>query len=296
MTGDRVRTAILISGRGSNMAALIRAAEADDYPADIRLVLSDSANAGGLALAKQAGISTAVVERQGFATKEAHEEAIDRTLAGAGIELVCLAGFMRVLSPGFVTRWRGRMLNIHPSLLPAFRGLDTHARALAAGATAHGCTVHFVSEALDAGGIVAQARVPVLADDTPDTLTARVLEAEHKLYPEAVRRVAEELRRAPQAGFQLSPVPNGAGNLKLLVLTRHVEIRMRERDLQFSWIEQAARQPLWTEAEPNDPTAERRFAAIDEFGGRILRVVCVETDTAIRVITATFDGNARRKP
>lgn len=175
------------------MAALIRAAEAEDFPARVVLVLSDRAEAGGLALADQAGIPTAVAERKAFPSKEAHEDAIHAALAGAGVELVCLAGFMRVLSPAFVACWRGRMLNIHPSLLPAFRGLDTHARALAEGVAEHGCTVHLVSEELDAGEIIAQARVPVLPGDTPESLAARVLEAEHKLYPEAVRRVAEDL-------------------------------------------------------------------------------------------------------
>jgi phosphoribosylglycinamide formyltransferase-1 len=186
----RRRTAILMSGRGSNMAALIAAARAPDFPAEIALVLSNRGDAPGLALARQAGIATAAVDHKIYAGRDEFEGSMQALLDIHRIELICLAGFMRILSAPFVTRWRGRILNIHPSLLPAFRGLDTHARALAAGARIHGCTVHFVEPELDSGPIIAQARVDVRDDDTPETLGARVLEQEHILYPEALALVA----------------------------------------------------------------------------------------------------------
>ena len=186
----RKRVAILISGRGSNMAALIAAAKAPDYPADVVLVVADRIDAAGLAAAQAAGVATAVADYRALGGKSAGEREIDRFLAEARIDLVCLAGFMRVLSADFVERWRDRLINIHPSLLPAFPGLDTHARALAAEVREHGCTVHFVRTAVDSGPIIAQATVPVLAGDTPDTLAARVLAAEHQLYPEALALVA----------------------------------------------------------------------------------------------------------
>jgi phosphoribosylglycinamide formyltransferase-1 len=192
----RARVAILISGRGSNMAALIEAARAPDFPAGIALVLSNRADAGGLALARQAGIATEIVESRAYPTREAFEAAMQARLASHRIELVCLAGFMRVLSAPFAERWRGRMLNIHPSLLPDLRGLHTHERALAAGLREHGCTVHFVEPELDAGPIVAQARVAVLPDDDADALAARVLVEEHKLYPQALAAVAAALAGA----------------------------------------------------------------------------------------------------
>lgn len=184
------RVAILISGRGSNMASLIEAARAEEYPARIVLVLSNRPAADGLTRAEAAGIPTHVVDHAAFADRPAFEAALDAALAEAGTELVCLAGFMRVLTDAFVSRWRGRMINIHPSLLPAYKGLDTHARALAAGERRHGCTVHFVVPELDSGPIVAQATVPVLAGDTEAILAARVLAEEHRLYPEALARVA----------------------------------------------------------------------------------------------------------
>jgi phosphoribosylglycinamide formyltransferase-1 len=186
----RKRVAILISGRGSNMAALIEAARAPDYPAEIVLVISNRPEAGGLATAAISGVATAVVDHTVFPDRAAFEAALDARLVAAKVDIVCLAGFMRVLSAAFVNRWRDRLINIHPSLLPAYPGLDTHARALAAGAKVHGCTVHFVCEAVDDGPIVAQAEVPVLPNDTPETLAARVLEAEHRLYPEALALVA----------------------------------------------------------------------------------------------------------
>lgn len=178
---------MLISGRGSNMRALIEAAADPGYPAEIALVLANVPEAPGLALARAAGIATAVVDHRPFRRdRAAHEAAVQAALHGAGIELVCLAGWMRLLSPYLVGLWRGRMLNIHPSLLPAFPGLDTHARALAAGVKLHGCTVHLVTEAMDDGPILAQAAVPVLPGDTEETLAARVLAAEHRLYPAAL--------------------------------------------------------------------------------------------------------------
>jgi phosphoribosylglycinamide formyltransferase-1 len=184
------RTAVLISGRGSNMMALVEAARAPDFPAEIALVLADRGDAAGLALAKAAGIATAAVDRKIFATRDAFEQSMRAMLEIHRIDLICLAGFMRVLSAPFVARWRGRMINIHPSLLPAFRGLDTHARALAAGVPTHGCTVHFVVAELDAGPIIAQASVPVLPGDTAQALAARVLDEEHRLYPLALSMLA----------------------------------------------------------------------------------------------------------
>lgn len=187
---QRKRVAILISGRGSNMAALIEAAKAADYPAEIVLVVSSRPDAAGIARATEAGVAVAVVDARRHASRAAFEAALDAALAAARVDIVCLAGFMRVLSPDFVARWHDRLINIHPSLLPAFPGLDTHARAIAAGARQHGCTVHFVREGVDDGPIIAQAAVPVLPGDTPDTLAARVLVEEHKLYPAALALVA----------------------------------------------------------------------------------------------------------
>jgi phosphoribosylglycinamide formyltransferase 1 len=174
MPGRR-RVAVLISGRGSNMASLIEAAQDPAYPAEIVLVVSNRPDAGGLERARAAGIATAVVDHKGHPDRASFDAALDTTLREHGIEIVCLAGFMRILTPGFVESWTGRMLNIHPSLLPAFKGTDTHARALAAGVAKHGCTVHFVTPELDSGPIVAQAEVPVFPDDTEDALAARVL-------------------------------------------------------------------------------------------------------------------------
>jgi phosphoribosylglycinamide formyltransferase-1 len=186
----RPRVAILISGRGSNMAALIEAARAPDFPAVIALVLANKRDAGGIDTARRAGIETQTVESKAYPDREAFEAEMQARLEARGIDLVCLAGFMRVLSAPFVERWRGRLINIHPSLLPALRGLRTHERALEAGLTEHGCTVHFVEPELDAGPIIAQARVPVLPGDTAETLAARVLVEEHRLYPLALAQVA----------------------------------------------------------------------------------------------------------
>jgi phosphoribosylglycinamide formyltransferase-1 len=187
----RKRVGVLISGRGSNLAALIEAARQPDYPAEIALVVSNRPEAVGLARAADAGIPTAVVDHKAHPDRRAFEEELDRTLAASGIDIVCLAGFMRIFTDWFVARWTGRTLNIHPSLLPAFRGVDTHRQALAAGVLIHGCTVHFVTLDLDAGPIVAQAAVRVLPGDTEETLAARVLDEEHRLYPFALRLVCE---------------------------------------------------------------------------------------------------------
>jgi phosphoribosylglycinamide formyltransferase-1 len=188
----RKRVAILISGRGSNMAALIDAAKAPDYPAEIVLVVSNRPDALGLVHAREAGIATALIDHRAFgADREAFERAIDAALDDHRIDLVCLAGFMRLFTPWFVSRWSGRMLNIHPALLPEFKGLNTHRRALEAGAKRHGATVHFVAAEMDSGPIIVQEAVPVLDGDTEETLSHRVLEAEHRIYPEALRRVAE---------------------------------------------------------------------------------------------------------
>ncbi len=188
------RVAILISGRGSNMASLIAAAKADSYPAEIALVVSNRPDAAGLDRARSQGITTAVVDHTRYGKdRAAFEHALQDVLTAHRIELVCLAGFMRLLTPWFVGQWQGRMLNIHPALLPAFKGLHTHQRALEAGVKTHGATVHFVSAEMDSGEIIAQAEVPVLDGDTPVTLAARVLEAEHRIYPQALRQVAEQL-------------------------------------------------------------------------------------------------------
>jgi phosphoribosylglycinamide formyltransferase-1 len=188
----RKHTAILISGRGSNMVALIEAARDPAYPAEIALVVSNNPNAPGLTRAREAGITTAAIDHRPFGKDRAgFETALQSVLEAHGVELVCLAGFMRLLTAEFVAKWQGRMINIHPALLPAFKGLDTHARAIAAGAKTHGATVHFVVPEMDSGPIIAQAAVPVLADDTPQTLAARVILVEHKIYPAALRAVAE---------------------------------------------------------------------------------------------------------
>jgi phosphoribosylglycinamide formyltransferase-1 len=194
------RVAVLISGRGSNMTALIEATRAPDYPADIVLVVSNRPEAAGLARARQDGIATAIVDHKAFGEdRGAFERALDGQLRAQRIDIVCLAGFMRLLTPWFVTRWTGRMLNIHPALLPQFKGLHTHRRALEAGVQRHGATVHFVVPEMDSGPIVAQDSVPVVEGDTEDTLARRVLEVEHRIYPQALRLVAEGRVTLPAA-------------------------------------------------------------------------------------------------
>jgi len=187
----RKRVAVLISGRGSNMEALVAASARDTYPADIALVVSNRPDAIGVARAAAAGIATVVVDHKPFgADREAFERALAAQLEPRGIDLVCLAGFMRLFTPWFIGRWRDRMLNVHPALLPAFKGLDTHARALAAGVKIHGATVHMVVPEMDSGPIICQAALAVHDDDTAESLAARVLALEHRIYPAALALVA----------------------------------------------------------------------------------------------------------
>jgi phosphoribosylglycinamide formyltransferase-1 len=186
------RVAILISGRGSNMAALVRAVKADPaFPARIVLVLSNRPEAAGLALAAAEGIPSAIVPSNDYGKDRAgFDAAMQAELVKARAEIICLAGFMRLLTPEFCESWSGRMINIHPALLPSFKGLDTHARALAEGVKLHGCTTHFVTPGMDEGPIILQAAVPVLDDDTEESLAARVLAEEHRIYPETLRLLA----------------------------------------------------------------------------------------------------------
>jgi phosphoribosylglycinamide formyltransferase-1 len=214
----RLRVGILISGRGSNMAALVEAAKAADYPAEIAIVVSNVADAEGLRTAEDAGIATARISHKDHADRETFDRAVSAELERHGVELVALAGFMRIQSPWFPTRWKDRIVNIHPSLLPAFKGLRVQQQALDAGVRISGCTVHFVTPDLDSGPIIAQAAVPVMAGDTADTLAARILRQEHRLYPLVVRWLGE--RRvtvadgrvsvrgvAPEATLLFSPEP-----------------------------------------------------------------------------------------
>jgi phosphoribosylglycinamide formyltransferase-1 len=207
----RLKLGVLISGRGSNLQALLDRAAEDAYPAEVVLVVSNNADALGLQRAEAAGVPARTVDHRGFPSREAFEAKLDEALTEAGVELVCLAGFMRKLTPWFVERWRDRLINIHPSLLPAFRGLDTHKRALETGVRITGCTVHFVRPEVDDGPIIAQAAVPVAPDDTEETLNARVLAAEHRLYGVAVRLIAvgkvkvEDERVALEADATLMP-------------------------------------------------------------------------------------------
>jgi phosphoribosylglycinamide formyltransferase-1 len=192
----RKRVAILISGRGSNMSALIAAAKAPDYPATIVGVFSNNPDAPGLSVAAAEGIATAALSHKAYAGKAEFEAAMNAVLGGWQADIVCLAGFMRLLSADFCTRWAGRLINIHPSLLPKHKGLHTHEQALSDGSTEHGCTVHFVTQGMDEGPSILQAHVPVVPGDTPNTLAARVLVEEHKLYPKALALVAGQLRSA----------------------------------------------------------------------------------------------------
>jgi phosphoribosylglycinamide formyltransferase-1 len=212
------RVGILISGRGSNMSALAEAARGNDYPAAIALVISNRPDALGLERAKAAGIKTLVIDHKAYTTREAFDMAVEAALLGDGVELVCHAGFMRIQSEAFAARWLGRQLNVHPSLLPAFKGLHPHKQALDAGVRISGCTVHFVTPELDSGPIVAQAAVAVHEGDTPETLGDRILVAEHRLYPFALRLVASGSARLEngrvmfkssinQANFLFSPMP-----------------------------------------------------------------------------------------
>lgn len=187
----RVKVGVLVSGRGSNLQALLDAAADPAYPAEIALVVCNIPGAYALERAAQAGVASVVISHKDYPNRATFEAAMDSALRVAGVEIVALAGFMRILGDAFIAGWQDRMLNIHPSLLPAFKGLHTHEQALAAGVSEHGCTVHLVRPALDSGPIIAQASVPVLAGDDPDTLAARVLVEEHRLYPQALRWMAE---------------------------------------------------------------------------------------------------------
>jgi len=187
----KLKTAVMISGRGTNMGALARAAMNPDFPAEIVLVISNKPNVAGLDLAREHGINIRVVDHTEFESREEHEAVITTALEESGAEMVCLGGYMRILTETFINRWRGQLINIHPSLLPAFRGVDTHERAIARGVRIHGCTVHFVSIDLDAGPIIAQAAVPVLPGDDAEILSNRVLEVEHDLYPKALALIAD---------------------------------------------------------------------------------------------------------
>jgi phosphoribosylglycinamide formyltransferase-1 len=197
---ERKRVAVLISGRGSNLQALIEAADEPGYPAKIALVVSNVAGAAGLERAALAGIPAATISHRAFASREEFDAALDRIARENSIDIICLAGFMRILSDGFARAWTGRLVNIHPSLLPAFKGIDVHRRVLEAGVRISGCSVHFVVPELDSGPIIAQAAVPVLAGDSEATLSARVLAAEHKLYPHALKLLAAGKVRMSDSG------------------------------------------------------------------------------------------------
>jgi phosphoribosylglycinamide formyltransferase-1 len=203
----KTRVAVLISGRGSNMAALVAAAQVADYPAEIALVLSNRPDAAGLVIAQHAGVATQVLDHRPFGKDRAtFEAALQTILDERGIALICLAGFMRLFTNGFVLRWQERMLNIHPSLLPSFRGLDPHGQALAAGVKITGATVHFVTPEMDSGPIIAQAAVSVADDDTAESLAARVLAVEHRLYPWALRQVAEDRVRIVEGRCRIAGI------------------------------------------------------------------------------------------
>src|SRR5215831_494025 len=211
---SRKRVAVLISGRGSNMAALIEAAKDKNYPAEIVLVVSNRPDAGGLLVAHASGIATEIIDHTEFGKdRAAFELALQAILVRRQIDLVCLAGFMRLLTADFVRNWQWRMINIHPALLPAFKGLDTHKRALESGAERHGATVHFVVPEMDSGPIIAQGAVPVRDDDTADALAARVLAVEHQIYPMALRLVAEGRVRIEERRCRIDGVAAPDGNL-----------------------------------------------------------------------------------
>lgn len=205
---SKLKIAVLISGRGSNLKSLIAACAVPDYPAEIVLVISNVADAGGLAHAKAAGIPTAIVPHKDYHAHDIFDAVMNKHIIEAGAQLICLAGFMRILSDGFVRQWQGRLINIHPSLLPAFKGRHVHEQAIAAGVRISGCTVHYVIPELDSGPPIAQAAVPVKPADTPEILAARVLEAEHRLYPMAIRRIAEKTVRLVGARVVFSDAPS----------------------------------------------------------------------------------------
>jgi phosphoribosylglycinamide formyltransferase-1 len=206
----KLKVGILISGRGSNMAALIRAAQAADYPAEIACVISNREDAAGLEVARKAAVPTTVISHRGYPDRETFDRKVSAELEAHGVELVALAGFMRIQSPWFPKHWAGRQINIHPSLLPAFPGLHVQRQALDAGVRVSGCTVHFVTPDLDAGPIIAQAAVPVLAGDTEETLSARILRQEHRLYPQVVRWFGEGRVAIAEGRVTVRDIPPGA--------------------------------------------------------------------------------------
>ncbi len=210
----RRRIAILISGRGSNSLSLMAAARAADFPGEIALVLSNRPQAGGLALAREAGIEALAIDHTAYPDRASFDAALDDALRSRAIDLICLAGFMRVLTDAFVESWAGRMINIHPSLLPLFRGIDTHQRALDAGVLVHGCTVHFVVPELDAGPIVAQAAIPVVPGDKAADLAGRVLAQEHVLYPQALRMICDGSARLENGRVVFSEGWSAGGSLR----------------------------------------------------------------------------------
>jgi len=189
----KIRTTVLISGRGSNMVALTKAAQDNDYPAEVTLVISNIPGAAGLEKAEDLGVKAIAIDHKKFASRRKFEMALDEALKEAQIELVCCAGFMRVLTPWFVSRWENRLLNIHPSLLPKYKGLNTHQRALDAGDKQHGCTVHYVTAELDGGDAIAQDMIDIQANDTAETLAQRLLPLEQALYPKALRKIADKM-------------------------------------------------------------------------------------------------------
>ncbi len=187
---NKKRVGILISGRGTNMQALIEACKDPEYPAEIVLVISNKAKAKGLEIAREEGIPTRVIDHKAFSNREEFDSALDESFEEVGVDLICSAGFMRILTDGFVKKWKNKQLNIHPSLLPSFKGINIHQRVLDSGVTITGCTVHFVREEMDNGPIIMQATVPITPKDTPETIAERVLKAEHKIYPHALKLVA----------------------------------------------------------------------------------------------------------
>lgn len=229
MNEGRKRVAVLISGRGSNMETLADHAARPDFPAEIVAVFSDKADAGGLSAARARNIGSFAVDRAAFRSKRDHEEAMIAALERVAPDIVCLAGYMRLLSPAFVHRFAGRLINIHPSLLPLFPGLDTHQRALDAGVRIHGCSVHFVNEGMDEGAIIAQAAVPVDPHDIAETLAARVLQAEHRLYAHALALVARGTVRLGEDGRAIFTNTMSTASADMLLSPFPDTIRARNR-------------------------------------------------------------------
>lgn len=194
----KIKTAVLISGRGSNMMAILKASQNNDYPAKLNIVISNKPSAEGLKKAEEFGIKTAVLDHKTYKNRHEFEKDLDANLRAANIQIVCCAGFMRILSPWFVERWEGKLLNIHPSLLPKYKGLNTHKRAIESGDTIHGCSVHFINSELDSGKIVLQKSIEILSNDTPQSLSERLLIKELEAYPQALKKIANELIHSKQ--------------------------------------------------------------------------------------------------